>query len=168
MAEAIDIRFERIAVDRLCSHARLVVVDGLGGVMQQGGYFLTVGYAQSHQGIDADFRGQRVGSWHLQLAFWQQELVQLRNETWIQFHERLVETVVEHLCLIFFHFAGIEALQQVGSLVCLDFSAYQFAIISELTDVCSADVHKEAQVCFALDVGFYELLVQFGELIVHL
>ena len=63
---------------------------------------------------------------------------------------------------------GVETLQQVGSLVCLDFSAYQFAIISELTDVCSADVHKEAQVCFALDVGFYELLVQFGELIVHL
>ena len=73
MAEAIDIRFERIAVDRLCSHARLVVVDGLGGVMQQSGYFLTVGYAQSHQGIDAGFRGQRVGSWHLQLAFWKQE-----------------------------------------------------------------------------------------------
>ena len=136
--------------------------------MQQGGYFLTVGYAQSHQGIDADFRGQRVGSWHLQLAFWQQELVQLRNETWIQFHECLVETVVEHLCLFLFQLVGVETLQQVGSLVCLDFPAYQFAIISELIDVCSADVYKEAQVCFALDVSFYELLVQFGELIVHL
>ena len=126
MAKAIDIRFERIAVDRLCSHARLVVVDGLGGVMQQGGYFLTVGYAQSHQGIDADFRGQRVGSWHLQLAFWQQELVQLRNETWIQFHERLVETVVEHLCLFLFQLVGVETFSR---------SAAWFALIFRLTSL---------------------------------
>ena len=168
MAEAIDIRFERIAVDRLCSHARLVVVDGLGGVMQQGGYFLTVGYAQSHQGIDADFRGQTVGVWHLQLAFWQQKLVQLGNETGIQLHECLVEAVVEHLRFLFFQFMGVETLQQVGSLVRLDLSAHQFAIIRQLADICGTDVHEEAHVGLSLDIGLYQLLVQFGELAVHL
>ena len=97
--------------------------------MQQGGYLLAVGYTQSHQGKDANFRGQVVRSRNFQLAFWQQELVQLSNETRIQFHECLVEPVVEHLRFLFFQFMSVESLQQIGSLVCLDFSAYQFAVI---------------------------------------
>ena len=65
--------------------------------MQQGGNLLAVGYTQSHQGKDANLSSQVVRSRNLHLTFWQQELVQLSNETRIQLHECLIEPVVEHL-----------------------------------------------------------------------
>ena len=108
-----------------------------------------------------------MGSRKFQLAFWQQELVQLRHETGIQFHERLVEAVIEHLCLLLFHLVGVEGFQQVGSLVSLDLSAHQFTIVGQLADICSTDVHEESHVGLSLDVCFYQLLVQLGELCVH-
>ena len=97
MAETVDVALKSLAILCLCSHARFIVVDGLGGIIQQGNKHKTNKNAETQQSKDTDFRGQCVGSRKFQLAFWQQELVQLRHETGIQFHERLVEAVVEHL-----------------------------------------------------------------------
>ena len=45
MAETVDVALKSLAILCLCSHARFIVVDGLGGIIQQGGYLLAVGYA---------------------------------------------------------------------------------------------------------------------------
>lgn len=45
MAETVDVVLKSLAILCLCSHARFIVVDGLGGIIQQGGYLLAVGYA---------------------------------------------------------------------------------------------------------------------------
>ena len=45
MAETVDVVLKSLAILCFCSHARFIVVDGLGGIIQQGGYLLAVGYA---------------------------------------------------------------------------------------------------------------------------
>ncbi len=60
MAETVDVDLESLAILCLCSHARFIVVDGLGGIIQQGGNLLAVGYTQSHQGKDANLSSQVV------------------------------------------------------------------------------------------------------------
>lgn len=60
MAKSADVLVKRVAVNGTRTHCRLIVIDGLRGIEEQRGYLLTVRHAQSHKGINACFRGERV------------------------------------------------------------------------------------------------------------
>ena len=104
-------RLEGFPVDRLGSHSRLVIVDGLGRVVQQGCYFLAIRYAQSHQSIDSYFGCQLRRRWQHDTVLWLEKCIQFLNEIRIQFHESLVETDVEHRRFLFCQLEAVDALQ---------------------------------------------------------
>ena len=80
MAKSSDVLVKRVAVNGTRTHCRLIVIDGLRGIEEQRGYLLTVRHAQSHQCINACFRGERVRGGQLYLGFRHEQGVQLVHE----------------------------------------------------------------------------------------
>lgn len=80
MAKSADVLVKRVAVNGTRTHCRLIVIDGLRGIEEQRGYLLTVRHAQSHKGINACFRGERVRGGQLYLGFRHEQGVQLVHE----------------------------------------------------------------------------------------
>ena len=80
MAKSADVLVKRVAVNGTRTHCRLIVIDGLRGIEEQRGYLLTVRHTQSHKGINACFRGERVRGGQLYLGFRHEQGVQLVHE----------------------------------------------------------------------------------------
>ena len=72
MAKPADVIVKRVAVNGTRTHSRLVVVDGLRGIEEQRGYLLTVRHTQSHKGINACLRCERVRGWQFYFGFRQE------------------------------------------------------------------------------------------------
>ena len=80
MAKSADVLVKRVAVNGTRTHCRLIVIDGLRGIEEQRGYPLAVRHAQSHKGINACFRGERVRGGQLNFGFRHEQGVQLVHE----------------------------------------------------------------------------------------
>jgi hypothetical protein len=96
----------------------------------------------NHQCIDTQFLGETVRGRENNLLFRQQQLIELFHEIRIQVNECLVEANIEVGCLFFCQLVAVDGSQKIGSLLCLDFAAYQFAIIIQFPDIYGTDVHK--------------------------
>ena len=95
-----DPLFEVVArADGRVSNLYPIVVDGRNRIAEESGYLDTVGCAQAHQSIDAQFGGERVGFWG-DASLGYQQFVEFFDEVGVEFQERLVKLCIEHFAFI--------------------------------------------------------------------